>query len=190
MAQHKLALPSQNRADLLPPPIIRPSAAPDIAAAQRIYAHHVLHGLASFEVEPPSVAEMARRRQVVLDGGYPYLVAECGGEVVGYAYAGAYRTRPAYRYTAENSVYIRHDCVGQGIGRALLSELIPLCEKAGLRQLIAVIGDSANTASIELHRRAGFVEIGTIRAAGWKFGRWVDSVLMQRSLGPGDTALP
>jgi phosphinothricin acetyltransferase len=172
------------------PAIVRPSTAADIGAVQRIYAHHVLHGLASFEAEPPSVEEMARRRQAVLDGGYPYLVAERGGEVVGYTYAGPYRTRPAYRYTAENSVYIRHDCVGQGVGRALLHELIPLCEKAGLRLLVAVIGDSGNAASIELHRRAGFAEIGTIRAVGWKFDRWVDSVLMQRPLGAGDSTPP
>lgn len=172
------------------PAIVRPSTAADIGAVQRIYAHHVLHGLASFEEEPPSIEEMARRRQAVLDAGYPYLVAERGGEIVGYTYAGPYRTRPAYRYTAENSVYIRHDCVGQGVGRALLRELIPLCEKAGLRLLVAVIGDSGNAASIELHRRAGFAEIGTIRAVGWKFDRWVDSVLMQRPLGAGDSAPP
>ena len=170
--------------------IVRPSADADIPAVQRIYAHHVLHGLASFEVEPPSVEEIARRRQAVLDAGYPYFIAERGGEVVGYAYAGPYRSRPAYRYTAENSVYVRPDCVGQGVGGALLRALIPLCEKAGLRQLIAVIGDSGNIASIELHRRAGFAEIGTIRGTGWKFGRWVDTVLMQRPLGPGDTAPP
>ncbi len=175
---------------IVEPAIVRPSVAADIEALQRIYAHHVLHGLASFEIEPPLVEEMARRRQAVLAGGYPHLVAERGGDIVGYAYAGPYRTRPAYRYSAENSVYIRPDCVGQGIGRALLAALIPLCEAAGLRQLIAVIGDSRNTASIELHRRAGFSEIGTIRSVGYKAGRWLDSVLMQRSLGPGDTTPP
>ncbi|HYM72524.1 MAG TPA: GNAT family N-acetyltransferase [Stellaceae bacterium] len=174
----------------IPPATLRPCETRDVRAVRDIYAHHVLHGLASFEVEAPSEAEMALRREAVLAGGYPYLVAERAGEVLGYAYASAYRTRPAYRYTAENSVYIRPDCVGQGIGRLLLAALIAECERRGLRQLVAVIGDSANHASIGLHRRAGFVEIGTIRAAGYKFGRWVDSVLMQRALGDGDTTPP
>src|SRR5579859_2049975 len=169
---------------------VRACEAGDVSAICAIYAHHVLHGLASFEVEPPAEAEMARRRESVLAGGYPYLVAERAGKVLGYAYASAYRTRPAYRHTAENSVYIRHDCVGQGIGRALLAALIPACEARGLRQLVAVIGDSGNAASIALHRAAGFTMIGTIRSAGFKFGRWVDTVLMQRALGPADTTLP
>jgi len=169
---------------------IRPSRDEDVGAIQRIYAHHVLHGLASFEIEPPSEDEIARRRRAVIGAGFPYLVAERGGEIVGYAYAGAYRARPAYRYTAENSVYVRHDSARQGIGAGLLAELIPECEAAGLRQLIAVIGDSANLASIELHRRAGFTAIGTIRSVGYKFGRWVDSVLMQRPLGAGDETPP
>jgi L-amino acid N-acyltransferase YncA len=178
-----------NRAGL-PSLSLRPSAEGDLAAIQRIYAYHVLHGLASFEAEPPSPQEMARRRRTVLAGGFPHLVAERGGEIVGYAYASPYRTRPAYCYTAENSIYIRHDCARQGIGAALLDALIAQCEAGGLRPLVAVIGDSGNTASIELHHRAGFMPIATIRSAGYKFGRWVDTVLMQRSLGLGDTAPP
>jgi phosphinothricin acetyltransferase len=172
------------------PAIIRPSRDDDIAAIHLIYAYHVLHGLASFELEPPDEAEMARRRRSIVDAGYPYFVAERDGEVLGYTYAGPYRPRPGYRYTAENSVYIRHDCIGQGLGKLLLAALIPACEERGLRQMIAVIGDSAHHASIELHRRAGFEVIGTIRAVGFKFGRWVDTVLMQRALGPGDASLP
>ncbi|HEU0217981.1 MAG TPA: GNAT family N-acetyltransferase [Stellaceae bacterium] len=170
--------------------IVRPSEARDVKAIAAIYSHHVLHGLASFEIEPPLAEEMARRRDAVLAGGYPYLLAERAGEVVGYAYASAYRTRPAYRHTAENSVYIRHDCIGQGIGRALLGELISACEGRGLRQLIAVIGDRDNRASVALHRAAGFVEIGTFRSIGYKFDRWVDTVLMQRALGAGDVLPP
>lgn len=162
----------------------------DIPAIQRIYAHHVLHGLASFELDPPDEAEIARQRQNIVAAGYPYFVAERDGEILGYAYAGPYRTRPAYRYTAENSVYIRHDLARQGIGRQLLAALIAACERHGLRQLVAVIGDSANHPSIELHRAAGFAMIGTIRSTGYKFGRWVDTVLMQKPLGAGDTASP
>jgi len=170
--------------------VLRRCEARDVPAVRTIYAHHILHGLASFETEPPSEAEMARRRDAVVAGGYPYFVAEHAGEVVGYAYASAYRARPAYRYTAENSVYIRHDRVGRGIGRMLLAALIPACEERGLRQIVAVIGDSDNAASIALYRNAGFTMIGTIRSAGFKFGRWVDTVLMQRALGDGDATLP
>jgi phosphinothricin acetyltransferase len=169
---------------------IRLSRDEDIPAIHRIYAHHVLTGLASFEVEPPSEAEFARRRRSIVEAGYPYFVAERDGEVVGYTYAGPYRPRPGYRYTAENSVYVRHDCAGQRIGTLLLAALLPACEQQGLRQVIAVIGDSANYASIELHRRAGFEMIGTLRGVGFKFGRWIDSVMMQRALGPGDRTLP
>lgn len=172
------------------PLTIRQCEPGDVPAIQRIYAHHVLHGLASFELDPPDEAEIARRRQNIVDAGYPYFVAERDGEIVGYAYAGPYRTRPAYRFTAENSVYIRHDLARQGIGRQLLAVLIAACEHQGLRQLVAVIGDSANHASIELHRAAGFAMIGTIRGSGYKFGRWVDTVLMQKALGPGNTAPP
>ena len=177
-----------------PPPAnnvaIRPCTEADIAAITRIYAHHVLHGLASFEVEPPSENDMWQRRLDIIGGGFPYLVAERAGEVVGYAYASPYRSRPAYRYTAENSVYLHPEWAGRGIGRQLLSALLIECEAKGLRQIVAVIGDSANIASIALHRRLGFTIVGTIRSAGFKFGRWVDTVLMQRSLGAGDSTLP
>jgi L-amino acid N-acyltransferase YncA len=172
------------------PVTIRPAEHRDIRAIRSIYAHHVRHGLASFELEPPDEAEMGRRFAAIRRGGFPYLVAERGREVLGYAYASPFRTRPAYRHTAENSVYIRHDCARQGIGRAQLAALIAACEERNLRQLVAVIGDSAHAASIELHRGAGFAMIGTIRASGYKFGRWVDTVLMQRSLGAGDTTPP
>jgi phosphinothricin acetyltransferase len=172
------------------PVVIRLSRVEDVPAIQYIYAHHVLHGLASFELEPPDEDEIARRRLAVVNAGYPYFVAERNGDVLGYAYAGPYRTRPAYRFTCENSVYIRHDHARQGIGRRLLDALIPACEARGLRQIVAVIGDSANLASIELHRRAGFTMIGVIHASGYKAGRWVDTVLMQRALGAGDTASP
>jgi phosphinothricin acetyltransferase len=160
---------------------------PDVAA---IYAFHVLNGLASFEEEPPSPEEMMRRRTEVLDCGLPYLVAELDGRIVGYSYAALYRARPAYRFTVENSVYIDPRSVRRGIGSALLSQLIMRCEAAGFRQMIAVIGDSGNTASIALHERHGFRHVGNLPSTGFKFGRWVDSVLMQRALGPGDRELP
>jgi L-amino acid N-acyltransferase YncA len=172
------------------PMLVRPCEPQDIPAIAAIYAHHVLHGLATFEEEPPSAEEMTRRRAAIIAGGYSYLVAERAGDVLGYAYASAYRPRPAYRYAVENSVYIRHDRVGQGIGKVLLDRLIAECEARGFRQMIAVIGDSGNEASIGLHRGAGFTMIGTIRSCGFKFGRWVDTVLMQRALGPGDSTLP
>ena len=162
----------------------------DVAAITEIYGHHVLHGAASFEVEPPDAAEMARRRHAVVDGGYPYLVAEQGSRVVGYAYASAYRTRPAYRNTVENSVYVAPGRERQGIGRGLLKALLAACEERGFRQVIAVIGDSANDASIGLHAHLGFQIAGTLRSAGFKFGRWIDIVLMQRALGPGDGTPP
>jgi len=169
---------------------IRAGAWHDIAQVQRIYRHHVLHGLASFEIEPPSEAEMVQRWERIVAAGLPYLVAERAGEVFGYAYAGPYRPRPAYRHTVENSIYVRADHAHRGIGRGLLAALIAQCETAGLRQMIAVIGDSGNLSSIELHRRLGFTTIGTLRSVGYKFGRWVDSVLMQRPLGRGDAMPP
>jgi phosphinothricin acetyltransferase len=170
--------------------LVRPSIEADIAAITRIYAHHVLHGLASFEEVPPDAAELAERRKEVLTHGLPYLTAERAGEVVGYAYAAPYRARSAYRFTIEDSVYIEAGRVGQGIGRALLRRLIELCEAGPWRQMIAVIGDSENHASIGLHRAEGFRMIGTHPAVGLKFGRWVDSVLMQRELGEGMRTLP
>src|SRR5437660_12931712 len=169
---------------------IRPATPADIPAITRIYAHAVRHGTASFELEPPDEAEMTRRQRALLDGGYPYLVAEIDGSVAGYAYAGPYRTRPAYRYTVENSVYIAPEAHRRGIGRALLDQLITESEGRGYRLMIAVIGDSAQTPSIELHRAAGFKLIGTFEAVGYKFDRWLDSVLMQRPLGKGSSAPP
>ena len=152
-----------------------------------IYAFHVRHGLASFEEEPPSVEELLRRRAGVLGAGLPYLVAEVDGRVAGYSYAALYRSRSAYRFTVENSVYVDHQALRCGIGSALLVQLIDRCQTAGFRQMIAVIGDSGNTASIALHERHGFHHAGNLRSTGFKFGRWVDSVLMQRPLGPGDS---
>jgi phosphinothricin acetyltransferase len=170
--------------------LVRPSRERDIRAAARIYAHHVLHGLASFEEIPPDEAELAARREEVLSHGLPHLVAEEAGEVVGYSYAAPYRARSAYRFTIEDSVYIDAGRVGRGIGRALLSRLIELCEEGPWRQMIAVIGDSENHASIGLHQAEGFSMIGTHPAVGFKFGGWVDSVLMQRALKEGALTLP
>lgn len=169
---------------------IRESRDADLEAIQAIYAHHVLHGAASFELEPPDLDEIRRRRAEVLRGGFPYLVAESAGTVLGYAYASHFRTRPAYRFTIEDSIYIDRNAIGRGIGRALLAELIARCEAGGWRQMIAVIGDSANVASIGLHAACGFRFAGVMRASGWKFGRWVDTVLMQRELGEGFAGPP
>ena len=166
-------------------PLVRAAREDDLPALTEIYAHHVLHGLASFELDPPDTAEMARRYAHVISLGLPYLVAELGGRICGYAYAAPYRARPAYRFTVENSVYIHPDCVGNGIGSALLPALIAACEKAGYRQMVAVIGDSENRPSIRLHEKFGFERVGLLPAVGWKFDRWVDSVLMQRALGGG-----
>jgi phosphinothricin acetyltransferase len=171
-------------------PIIRPGTEADIASLQAIYAHHVLNGIASFEIEPPDLDEMRRRRQAVVELGFPYLVAVIDGAIVGYAYAGPYRARPGYRFTCENSVYIHHGLEGRGIGKALLARLIDACEATGLRQMIAVIGDSENHASVNLHKALGFEIAGHLRSVGFKSGRWIDSVLMQRPLGRGDGNLP
>jgi len=162
----------------------------DLAAIQAIYAHHVLHGLATFEEVPPSTAELGARRAAVLALGLPYLVAEAGGAVVGYCYATSYRPRPAYRYTIEDTVYIADGLGGRGIGAALLAALIARCEAGAWRQMIAIIGDSGNAGSIALHRRLGFELVGTLRSTGFKLGRWVDSVMMQRALGPGGAVPP
>lgn len=169
---------------------IRAAAAADMPAIQAIYAHHVLHGLASFEIDPPTVDEMRHRFAAITGAGYPYVVAAEGGAVLGYAYASAYRTRPAYRCTVEDSVYVATPATGRGIGRRLLTTVVDECERLGYRQMLAVIGDSANVASIELHRACGFTRVGTLRSVGFKFGRWVDSMLMQRALGDGDRSAP
>jgi len=163
--------------------VIRASVPADIAAITRIYAHAVRFGTASFEIEPPDEAEMARRQRALIDGGFPYLVAEGDGAVLGYAYAGPYRTRPAYRFSVENSVYVAPEAHRRGVGRALLERLIADAQARGFRQMIAVIGDSDQAPSIALHRAAGFRLVGTIAAVGFKHGRWLDSVLMQRKLG-------
>jgi L-amino acid N-acyltransferase YncA len=169
---------------------IRPATLADIPAITAIYAHAVKYGTASFEIEPPGEHEMTDRFRTLIDGGFPYLVAENGGTVPGYAYAGPYRARIAYRYTLENSVYVAPDCHRRGIGRALMGELVSQAGALGFRQMIAVIGDSRQVASIALHRAAGFEMVGTFAAVGFKFGRWLDTVLMQRPLGSGAATLP
>ncbi|MBR0644736.1 GNAT family N-acetyltransferase [Plastoroseomonas hellenica] len=175
----------------LPAIRIRPSTDADIAAIATIYGHHVLHGTASFETEAPGVEEMRRRRADILAKGYPHIVAEDGEEgVIGYAYVSAYRPRAAYCNTVENSIYVRHDAARRGIGRLLLAELIARCEALGLRQMVAVVGDSANLASVRLHEVLGFRMIGTLASVGRKHGRWLDSVLLQRALGEGDSTPP
>ncbi|SDD95656.1 GNAT family N-acetyltransferase [Belnapia rosea] len=170
---------------------VRPSAEDDIGAIAAIYGHHVLHGTGSFETEPPNEDDMRRRRADVLARRLPYLVAEgSDGAILGYAYASAYRPRAAYRNTAENSVYVRHDVNGHGIGRLLLQELLTQCEALGVRQMVAVVGDSANLASVRLHEAFGFRLVGTLRSVGRKHGRWLDTVLLQRALGEGDGTDP
>jgi len=170
--------------------IVRPASAGDLAAIQSIYAHHVLHGLASFEEEPPSLQEIRRRYDDVIARGLPYLAAEEAGEVLGYGYCTPYRSRSAYRHALEDSVYVREGQHRKGIGKTILAELIVRCEQLGYRQMIAVIGDSAQDASIGLHASLGFLRAGTLRSVGFKFGRWVDTVIMQRPLGRGDGTPP
>jgi L-amino acid N-acyltransferase YncA len=169
---------------------IRTAAVSDIAAIAAIYAHHVRNGIASFELDAPGEQEMRRRFEVIVGGGFPYLVACEAGRVVGYAYASLYRTRPAYCFTLEDSIYLDPGCAGRGIGRRLLEALITACASVGCRQLIAVIGDSGNRGSIAVHAACGFEPVGTFRSVGFKHGRWVDSVLMQRAIGAGDATLP
>lgn len=170
--------------------IIRPSNDSDIAAVTAIYARHVLHGTGTFEIDPPTEQDMAQRRAEVLARGLPYLVAESEGRVVGFAYCNWFKPRPAYRFSAEDSVYVASEAHRSGIGRALLAELIAAAERAGVRKLIAVIGDSDNTGSIALHRCVGFEQVGVLTSCGWKFDRWLDVVMMQRSLGLGASAHP
>ena len=169
---------------------IRPAEAADLAALHEIYAGHVLTGAASFEEEPPTREEFERRWRSIADIGLPYLVACDAAGLLGYAYAGPYRPRSAYRYTVEDSIYLAPSATGRGIGSLLLGAVIDGAARAGKRQMLAVIGDSANTASIALHRRLGFTAVGTFQSVGFKFERWVDSVLMQRALGEGDTTAP
>ena len=171
-------------------PVLRPASIADIPAITRIYAHAVETGTASFELEPPDEAEMARRMQTLLGGKFPYIVAEVDGSLAGYAYASLYRTRPAYRFTVENSVYVAPDMHRRGIGKMLLDRLIEECTALGFRQMIAVIGDSDQAASIGLHRACGFAPAGNLKNVGYKFGRWLDTPLMQRALGPGATTNP
>jgi phosphinothricin acetyltransferase len=170
--------------------VVRAAAPEDMPAVQAIYTQYVLHSLATFEEEPPSTEEMRQRYENVAREGLPYLVADFGGAVVGFGYCSLYRTRSAYRYTLEDSIYVKKGSEGRGIGQALLAELIARGEALGYRQLVAVIGDSANAPSIGLHARLGFLRVGTLRSVGFKFGRWVDAVLMQRSLGAGDATKP
>jgi phosphinothricin acetyltransferase len=170
--------------------LIRDVADADLAAIQDIYAHHVLEGLASFEETPPDVAEITRRRDAALAEDYPYRVAEIDSVVKGFAYASSYRTRPAYKYTVENSVYVDVGAQRQGIGRMLLEDLIERCTERGYRQMVAIIGDSANDSSIGLHAELGFEKTGTLESVGFKSGDWVDSVIMQLKLGSGGDTPP
>lgn len=170
--------------------LVRPVSAADLAAIQSIYAHHVLHGTASFEETPPTVQEMRGRYDEVVSRGLPYLAAEEAGEVLGYGYCSLYRTRSAYRYTLEDSVYVREGQHRKGVGRSILTALIERSEELGYRQLIAIIGDRGQAASIGLHASLGFLRAGMLRSVGFKFGRWIDTVLMQRPLGKGDGVRP
>jgi L-amino acid N-acyltransferase YncA len=169
---------------------IRPAGPGDIAAITRIYADAVNNGTATFEIEPPDQAEMARRQQSLLAGNYPYIVAERSGVVAGYAYASHFHTRPAYHWSIEDSIYVDPKFHGQGLGRLLITRLLADAEARGFRQMIAVIGDSANAASIALHAALGFRLVGTLRSVGFKHGRWLDTVVMQRPLGSADAAPP
>jgi phosphinothricin acetyltransferase len=169
---------------------IRPAALDDLRAITAIYGEAVANGTGSFEIDPPSEADMTQRFVGLVDGGFPYLVAVSEGVVLGYGYAGPFRTRPAYRNTVEDAIYLAREARGRGIGKALLGALIAESTKRHFRQMLAVIGDSRNIASIRLHQASGFELVGTFRDVGHKHGRWLDCVLMQRSLGPGSTTGP
>jgi len=166
--------------------IVRPATEADVAAIAAIYAHHVAHGTASFEEVPPTADDMAQRLNAVLSKGLPWVVAEANGRILGYAYAGPYHPRSAYRYTVEDSIYVAPDALRQGVGRALLQRVLEECEALGLRRMVALIGDSANTGSVRLHEALGFEPVGTLPAVGYKHGRWLDVVLMQKALNGGD----
>ena len=170
--------------------LVRPAALQDLPAIQAIYAYHVLNGLASFEEQAPPLEEMQRRYEDIIRQGLPYLVAEEKSEVLGYGYCTLYRTRSAYRHTLEDSIYVKQGRQGKGVGKAVLAELIARCTALNYRQVIAVIGDSANAASIAVHASLGFLRAGSLRSSGYKFGRWVDTVFMQLPLGPGDGTKP
>lgn len=169
---------------------VRPATLDDIAEVQAIYAHHVMHGLGTFETEPPDQHEMRTRHSQVTGAGFPYLVAEVDGRVLGYAYANHFRARAAYRHTVEDSIYVAPTATGRGVGKALLNDLIDRCAALGLRQMLALIGDSGNVASIGVHRSCGFALTGVMQAVGRKADRWVDVVVMQRALGPGSSTPP
>jgi L-amino acid N-acyltransferase YncA len=170
--------------------ILRPSADADVPTITAIYAHHVLHGTGTFETTPPTQADMTTRRLDVLARGLPYLVAEQEGRILGFAYCQWFKPRPAYRYSAEDSIYLHPDAAGRGLGKQLLAALVQQAEAAGVRKLIAVIGDSANAGSIGVHRSLGFHKVGVIQSCGWKFGRWLDIVLMEKAIGEGDSTPP
>jgi L-amino acid N-acyltransferase YncA len=176
--------------EIMSTPEIRPATEADLGAIAGIYEHAVRHGTATFELTPPDLAEMTRRFKALADGSFPYFVAALDGRVIGYAYAGPYRPRPAYRFTVENSVYLEPAIHRRGIGQQLLQRLIAECEARGYRQMIAVIGDSANAGSIGVHTKCGFQMIGTHPNVGFKFGRWLDTVMMQLALGEGATTVP
>ena len=173
-----------------PMPLIRPSRDEDLPAIAAIYAHHVLHGTGTFETEAPSASDMAARRADVLAKGLPYLVAEQDGVIAGFAYGNWFKPRPAYRYSVEDSIYLAPDLHRKGLGRALLAELLARCEAVGIRKVMAIVGDSDNAGSVGVHRCVGFTTVGTINACGWKFGAWRDIVIMQKTLGLGDTQPP
>lgn len=171
-------------------PLIRPSRDEDLDAITRIYGHHVLHGTGTFETTPPTLAEMTARRADVLGKGLPWLVAEEGGQVLGYAYGNWFKPRPAYRFSVEDSIYMDPAAHRKGLGRALLAELLAVLERTGTRKVMAVIGDSANAGSIGVHKALGFEPVGVVQSCGWKFDRWLDIVLMQKTLGAGDSTPP
>jgi L-amino acid N-acyltransferase YncA len=171
-------------------PSIRPSTDADVAAITAIYTHHVLHGTGTFEIDPPTAQDMGARRADVLTKGLPYLVAEEDGRVLGFAYCTWFKPRPAYRFSAEDSIYLAPEAAGRGLGRQLLTALAGEAEARGVRKLIAVIGDSANAGSVGVHRALGFKQVGVIRSCGWKFERWLDIVLMEKALGAGDSQPP
>ncbi len=171
-------------------PLIRPSRDEDLPSITEIYAHHVLHGTGTFETEPPSAGDMGTRRSDVLSKGLPYLVVEHEGRIAGFAYGNWFKPRPAYRYSVEDSIYMAPDVHRKGLGRALLAELLAQLEVADIRKVMAVIGDSANAGSVGVHRALGFTEVGRVASCGWKFGAWRDIVIMEKTLGLGDTQPP